>query len=815
MKSFLASLCLLGIFFHPQTQCKSEFNLKGDFTIGGLFDIHDVSEEVHHERPEAINCSSHRFIPSNYQRFQLMRFSVEEINNSSSLLPNLSLGYEVFDHCSDTLSFPGVLRLMSVNGFIQPWAEPNNKVSRVLAVIGPFTSTQAMTVAPFFMPDLIPMVSYGSSSSVFSSKVKYPSFLRTGNPNRDVIDVIVTMLQRFNWSWVAFLYSDNDYANDGLELFIRKIKTTEICLAYTKIVNQNTDYSLIFKSIEDQMINVIIVFTSELTAEVLIESAVQLNVTNKVWIATDTWSSNKKLLKMKGIRKIGTVLGLPQPALTIAGFSEFITSFESQSQYKEDKPPKFCNQVSNWGTWRAKDILDADPSFSYPVYSAVYAIAHALHKVLQCDTAGCNNIPVYPNMILAEIQKSNFTLLNRTVLFDETGVLRSGLFSIVVWNSSGDEEDIGFYSFYPKVTFFINISKIIWHTDGEVPTSVCSPECPTGYVRNPNKIQKCCFTCEICPAATYVNVEEDPYKCIHCKNTEWSEEGSTSCNLRQLEYIPFTDTGAIAIMVSTWVIVGLTLSVSVLFAINYNTPVVRSAGGPMCFLILGCLSLCSISVFFYFGVPTPASCILRYFPFIWFYTVCLACFVVRSFQIVCIFRISAKFPSLLIWWKKYHGQWLLISTSFVVQALLLFSFYHDPPQPYNETSWHPKQIVLFCYLNLKATSCSLFLPISFACLCFVFSYMAKDLPKNYNEAKAITFCLLLLIFTWTLFITVYMLYHGKYIQTLNAVTVLLSLYYFLVGYFLPKCYIILFQPNKNTQQYFQSLIQNYTKTISQ
>lgn len=103
---------------------------------------------------------SHRFIPSNYQRFQLMRFSVEEINNSSSLLPNLSLGYEVFDHCSDTLSFPGVLRLMSVNGFIQPWAEPNNKVSRVLAVIGPFTSTQAMTVAPFFMPDLIPMVGH-------------------------------------------------------------------------------------------------------------------------------------------------------------------------------------------------------------------------------------------------------------------------------------------------------------------------------------------------------------------------------------------------------------------------------------------------------------------------------------------------------------------------------------------------------------------------------------------------------------------------------------------------------------------------------
>lgn len=41
---------------------------------------------------------------SNYRRFQLMRFSVEEINNSTNLLPNVSLSYEMFDHCSDTVS---------------------------------------------------------------------------------------------------------------------------------------------------------------------------------------------------------------------------------------------------------------------------------------------------------------------------------------------------------------------------------------------------------------------------------------------------------------------------------------------------------------------------------------------------------------------------------------------------------------------------------------------------------------------------------------------------------------------------------------
>ena len=314
----------------------------------------------------------------------------------------------------------------------------------------------------------------------------------------------------------------------------------------------------------------------------------------------------------------------------------------------------------------------------------------------------------------------------------------------------------------------------------------------------------------------YVLETADPYTCIQCKKTEWSAEGSTSCNLRVVEYIPFTDSGAIVIMVLACVLVGLTAAMSVLFAVNYNTPIVRSAGGPMCFLILGCLSLCSISVFFYFDKPTTSFCILRFLPFLLFYTVCLACFVVRSFQIVCIFKIAAKFPNLHSWWMKYHGQWLVITVAFLTQAfLLLIGYSCAPPKPYNETVWYPDKIILSCDFHLKTFSGSMILLLSLCSLCFIFSYMGKDLPKNYNEAKAITFCLLLLILTWIVFATVAMLYRGKYIEILNALAVFSSLFSFLLWYFLPKCYIMIFQPHKNTKQYFQGIIQDYTKTMSQ
>ncbi|XP_020501665.1 taste receptor type 1 member 1-like [Labrus bergylta] len=824
----LTFVCVLELL-HALPQCTihaSEFNLEGDYLMGGIFDVHHVLDPAYNDRPEAIDCTSESFDPTSYRRFQLMRFSIEEINNSTNLLPNVSLGYEIFDHCSNTLNFPGLFKLLSVNGLIQPWSEPIknlSKVPNVIAVVGPYTSTDITTVAPLFMVDLIPMVSYGAGSSFFSEKAKFPSFLRTVFSNTAIIDVIVNIIQHFNWRWVAFLNTDNDFGINGLDIFIKRIKDTEICLAYTKSINYQTNYSQMFKQIEAQRINVIIVvFVPRKTAEDLVMSAIKLNITNKVWIAGDTWSLNKWLPKEEGIQHIGTVLGISQPVVSIPGFSDFIYSTKSKTHCDSEpiintEESTFCNQFCNCSGLSAETVISVDPSYSFSVYSAVYAIAHALHKALQCGSDSCNrNTTLYPHMVLAELKKLKFTLLNQSIEFDEYGDPKFGSYSIVFWNNSGDAEEIGFHKFQTPVNFFINSSRIQWYTKGEVPSALCSPECAAGYAKMQNGIHKCCFNCEICLNGTYINMTEDPYKCINCTYTEWSEPGSTSCNLRSVEYIPFTDIGAVLIMFGAVALVGLSLAMSVLFAINYNTPVVRSAGGPMCFLILGCLSLCSLSVFFYFGTPTTSSCILRFLPFLLFYTVCLASFVVRSFQIVCIFKMAAKFPKLYSWWMKYHGQWLIITVAFVTQAfLLLFGYFYSPPRPYNETVVYPDKIILSCEIDLDATSISVILLVFLCFLCFIFSYMGKDLPKNYNEAKAITFCLLLLILTWIIFATEYMLYHGKYIQTLNALAVLSSLYCFLLWYFLPKCYIIIFQPHKNTQQHFQGLIQNYTKTMSQ
>lgn len=222
------------------------------------------------------------------------------------------------------------------------------------------------------------------------------------HPNKEVIKVIIGILEHFNWRWTAFLNSNNDFGLDGRNLFIQGIKGTKICLAYTEDLSVLTDFAQTFQQIEIQKIGVIVVFAPKMIVEALIDSAIKLNITDKVWIADDGWSLNKNLPKKDGIRSIGTVIGVSQPVVTIPGFNDFIFSAKSQKQC-EEREETFCNQVGKCGYLSAKEITTADPTFSFPVYSAVYAIAHALHKVLQCGAGGCNrSITVHSHRVSPE-----------------------------------------------------------------------------------------------------------------------------------------------------------------------------------------------------------------------------------------------------------------------------------------------------------------------------------------------------------------------------------------------------------------------------
>ncbi|XP_072404791.1 taste receptor type 1 member 1-like [Chiloscyllium punctatum] len=256
--------------------------------------------------------------------------------------------------------------------------------------------------------------------------------------------------------------------------------------------------------------------------------------------------------------------------------------------------------------------------------------------------------------------------------------------------------------------------------------------------------------------------------------------------------------------------VGITL----VFVIHLNTPVVKAAGGRLCFLMLFTLASGCCSVFLFFGKPNNFICRVRWPLFTVSFTVCLACIFVRSFQIVCIFKMATKLPKAYDYWVKYNGLYVFVFASTSISAINCSVWMaQEPVVTVSNYNLSQKEIFLLCTTD---NDLSIFLSGFLyngllGCLCFVFAFLGKDLPKNYNEAKCISFSMVLYIASWSCCILVIASGFRQYLPLAQALAALLSLFGILVAYFLPKCYIILFKSQCNTTVFFQSCIQDYTK----
>ncbi|XP_065103924.1 taste receptor type 1 member 1-like [Paramisgurnus dabryanus] len=604
--------------------------------------------------------SRQTFTKSGYQMFQVMRFAVEEINNSTTLLPNVTLGYEVFDHCSDTKNFPSVFSFISQNGLINPKEKLNNHQSKVIALTGPYGSTRALAVAPLVTMNYIPWVQYAAATSVFSDKLRYPTLLRTIPSNKDLVQMLIHIIQWFGWNWVAFIGGADDYSKDGLNLFYKYTKNTGICVAYQELLKIQGNYNQTLKNINMLNINVIVVFTVPLYAESVMKAAIANNIRDKVWISSHPWSMNQQLLKEPGIEKVGTIIGITERITSLPGFDQFVYKMKATNKHNNgdvEVPNKICNQECKEGAFvSAVEIINENPTYSFNIYAAIYSIAHALHTVLQCNLNECRkNLAVKPYMLLGELKKLDFPLNGRQVKFDVNGNPTIS-YAVALWHTETNHswiEMVGTYDTYPETILTINNSLMPWRNNTSVPFSNCSVECMEGYSREHEGLHSCCFRCKKCPQNTYVDYSRDPYTCFPCAESEWSDEGSTTCKTRTVVYLQFTDIASILVIFSTVCLIALLIFIFCLFAYNYNTPVVRSAGGNMCFLMLACLTMSSISVFFFFGQPTSVHCVLRNFIFTFFFTICLSCLTVRSFQIVCVFKMAAEFPKLHSLWTRF------------------------------------------------------------------------------------------------------------------------------------------------------------------
>ncbi|XP_031754146.1 vomeronasal type-2 receptor 26 [Xenopus tropicalis] len=152
-----------------------------------------------------------RFATEYYYSMQALIFAIKEINADPALLPNVTLGFQVFDTClALRKAIQATLQMMSGRGEITPNYHCR-KESPLAGIIGDSESTGSILMAQILGLNRFPQISYFATNPMLSDRGLFPSFLRTIPSDEFQMKGLAQLVLHFGWSWVGLLASDNDY----------------------------------------------------------------------------------------------------------------------------------------------------------------------------------------------------------------------------------------------------------------------------------------------------------------------------------------------------------------------------------------------------------------------------------------------------------------------------------------------------------------------------------------------------------------------------------------------------------------------------
>uniref|UniRef100_A0A8C6KB17 G-protein coupled receptors family 3 profile domain-containing protein n=1 Tax=Nothobranchius furzeri TaxID=105023 RepID=A0A8C6KB17_NOTFU len=801
----------------------------GDLIIGGIFSFRtdqDYSTNSFQSVPEIRKCNNFNLRELKFA--QTMIFAINEINKNPEILPGVRLGYKIYNNCGTMDILRAALALVSgLRGEIND--DFCTKSETVQAIIGHSGSSPTIAFA---------QISHFATCACLSNRREYPSFFRTIPSDYYQSKALAKLVKYFGWTWVGAVAVSNEYGMNGIAAFIQAAEDHGVCIEYSVAFSSSDPPHVldrVIQVIKRSTSKVIMAFMTHREIKLLAAELYKENITRLQWIGSDAWITDPSLTDSEGYAILLGSLGFTVARANIPGLEQYLMQlhpsqfpnspfvrdfwedvFECSLNGTVNTKRKPCSSLESLQTINSQFTDFSEQRFSKNVYKSVYAVAHALDNLMKCDGSGtpskgnCYDPKhTQPLPVLQYLASVNFTTVDgERVYFDNNGdsPARYELVNLQITNKGTlNGETVGIFdaSLPDDHQFILNSIPVVWGNDlTEVPVSVCSEKCLPGTFKVLQKGKPaCCYDCVLCPEGQITNLTESP-QCLKCPPEYWSNQHRDACILKPTEFLAYEE--KLGTLLALFALLGifLTMITTLVFYCHIDTPLVRANNSELSFLLLFSLTLCFLCSLTFIGRPTDWSCMLRHTAFGITFVLCISCVLGKTIVVLIAFKATIPGSNVMKWFGLAQQRLVVLALTLIQVLISILWLITSPPFPFMNMMLYKDRVILQCDLGtVFGFGAALGYIGLLAVLCFVLAFLARKLPDNFNEAKFITFSMLIFCTVWLAFIPAYVSSPGKFADAVEIFAILASSYGLLFCIFLPKCYIILIKPEQNTKRH--------------